>query len=584
MKLRRMIGCCLIAIVGSVSFSVMAADGFAEAGISDHQERAIEWWLENEFTESTLSQQAQREELRWLARAAKPFQGMTVRVVSERIDTHWYEATRLTKAFHEITGIKVVHELTGEDDVIKKISAQIRNGMNLYDAYINDSDLIGTHYRQEAVHTISDMLLETDVTLPTLDVEDFIGLSFTTGPDGVIYQLPDQQFANLYWYRHDWFSRPDLKRQFRSIYGYELNVPENWSAYEDIAEFFSEHVKTIDGQRVYGHMDYGRRDPSLGWRFSDAWLSMAGAGDPGIPNGLPVDEWGIRMKGCRPVAVSVERGGALDGPAAVYALDRYINWLERFAPPEAKQMNFTEAGSVPGQGNIAQQIFWYTAFTAALSDPALGLLNDDGTTKWRMAPSPKGAYWQQGMKLGYQDAGSWTFLKNTPTSRRKAAWLYAQFVVSKSVSLKKTLVGLTPIRLSDIESKAMTRMAPKLGGLVEFYRSPARVLWTPTGVNVPDYPTLSRHWWKHVADAIEGKVSAQNAMTNMAKDMEADMKLMAFSRSECSPKLNVRRYREYWLSKEGAPKAKLRNEKPQGRTFSYEQSLSSWLGAHHDTK
>ena len=74
-------------------------------------------------------------------------------------------------------------------------------------------------------------------------------------------------------------------------------MPVNWSAYEDIAEFFSVHVQTIDGERVYGHMDYGKKDPSLGWRFTDAWLSMAGAGDAGIPNGLPVDEWGIRVEG-----------------------------------------------------------------------------------------------------------------------------------------------------------------------------------------------------------------------------------------------------------------------------------------------
>lgn len=553
-----------------------------ETDITEAQQKAIENWLKHEFTDSTLSQTKQRKELEWFAQAAKPYTGLTIRVVSERIDTHWYEATRLTKAFEEITGIRVYHELTGEDDVIKKISTQIQTGFNLYDAYINDSDLIGTHYRQGAVFPISDMLTDQASTLPSLDIDDFIGLSFTTGPDGVIYQLPDQQFANLYWYRHDWFSRPELKHKFRAIYGYDLNVPENWSGYEDIAEFFSIHVKVIDGERVYGHMDYGRRDPSLGWRFSDAWLSMAGAGDPGIPNGLPVDEWGIRMEGCRPVAASMERGGALDGPAAVYALDRYINWLERFAPPEAKSMNFTEAGAVPGQGNIAQQIFWYTAFTAALSKPSLGLLNEDGTTKWRMAPSPKGAYWQQGMKLGYQDAGSWTFLKNTPEDRRTAAWLYAQFVVSKTVSLKKTLVGLTPIRRSDVESDVMTRMAPRLGGLVEFYRSPARVLWTPTGVNVPDYPKLSRHWWSNVADAVEGKVTPQQAMTAMAKDMERDMEAMSFDREECSPKLNVERYAEYWLQQEGAPKPKLTQEKPPGRTFSYEQSLSSWLGENDD--
>jgi hypothetical protein len=60
-------------------------------------------------------------------------------------------------------------------------------------------------------------------------------------------------------------------------------VPLNWSAYEDIAEFFTNDVKTIDGKPIYGHMDYGKKDPSLGWRFTDAWLSMAGTADIGTP-------------------------------------------------------------------------------------------------------------------------------------------------------------------------------------------------------------------------------------------------------------------------------------------------------------
>ena len=44
-----------------------------------------------------------------------------------------------------------------------------------------------------------------------------------------------------------------------------------------------------------------------------------GAGDAGLPNGLPVDEWGIRVEGCRPAGASTSRGGAANGPAAVYA-------------------------------------------------------------------------------------------------------------------------------------------------------------------------------------------------------------------------------------------------------------------------
>jgi hypothetical protein len=69
--------------------------------------------------------------------------------------------------------------------------------------------------------------------------------------------------------------------------------------------------------------------------------------------------------------------------------------------------------------------------------------------------------------------------------RIKGGWLYAQFCVSKTVTLKKSVTSLHLIRDSDIWSDAMTAIAPKAGGLVEFYRSPARKLWTPTGVNVP---------------------------------------------------------------------------------------------------
>ncbi len=539
----------------------------------------IDTWLDV-FSPSTLTRDEQRTELEWFIKAAEPYRGTKINVVSETIDTHVFESRVLAKAFTELTGIKITHDLIQEGDVIEKLQTQMQSGRNIYDAYVNDSDLIGTHFRYGKVVPLSDWMVGEgrDVTLPTLDVDDFIGASFTTAPDGKLYQLPDQQFANLYWFRADWFDRPDLKKRFKARYGYELGVPVNWSAYEDIADFFTNDVKTIDGKRIYGHMDYGKKDPSLGWRFTDAWLVMAGAGDKGLPNGKPVDEWGIRVEGCNPVGSSVERGGATNGPAAVFATTKYIEWLEKYAPPEAAGMTFSEAGPVPGQGRIAQQIFWYTAFTAAMTKPGLPVVNEDGTPKWRMAPSPHGPYWEEGMKLGYQDAGSWTLLKSTPVERRKAAWLYAQFTVSKTVSLKKTLVGLTPIRESDLQSEAMTEAAPRLGGLVEFYRSPARVAWTPTGTNVPDYPRLAQLWWQNVAEALSGEKSPQEAMDNLARQQDRILQRLerAKVQGECGPRLNPTRGADYWLSRPGSPKPKLENEKPQGETVPYDQLLEAW--------
>ena len=553
------------------------------AGADDDFAAAAQRWIETEFVESTLTPEEQLDELAWFTAAAEPYRGMEINVVSETITTHEYEAQVLTQAFEEITGITVNHDLIGEGDVIERLQTQIASGENIYDAYVNDSDLIGTHWRNGDVLPLSDYIEGdgADVTNPNLDLDDFIGLSFTTAPDGKVYQLPDQQFANLYWFRYDWFTDPDIMAQFEEIYGYELGVPVNWAAYEDIANFFTNEVNgdgTIDGVDVFGHMDYGRRDPSLGWRFTDAWLSMAGNGDPGIPNGLPVDEWGIRVEDCRPVGSSVSRGGDLNGPASVYALEKYTEWLHSFAPPEAAGMNFSEAGPVPAQGAIAQQIFWYTAFTADMTAPDIAVVNEDGTPKWRMAPSPHGVYWQEGHKLGYQDAGSWTFLNSTPGDRRDAAWLYAQFVTSKTVSLQKSIVGLTFIRDSDINSDYFTENAERYGGLIEFYRSPARLQWTPTGTNVPDYPTLAQLWWENIAPAAAGEVTAQEAMDNLAAAQDDILGRLerAGVGGECGPQLNEEQDPEFWFDQPGAPVPELEDERGEPETIGYDELLETW--------
>ncbi len=553
---------------------------------------AAKKWIDSEFQPSVLSKEDQLKEMEWFANAAKPFVGMEINVLSETIPTHEYESKTLTKAFQEITGIKVNHQLLGEGEVVQAVQTQMQTNRNLYDAYINDSDLIGTHSRLQSAVNLSDWMAGEgkDVTNPGLDVNDFIGKSFTTGPDGKLYQLPDQQFANLYWFRKDWFDKPDIKAKFKAKYGYDLGVPVNWSAYEDIAKFFSEDVKTIDGKRIYGHMDYGKRAPDLGWRMTDAWLSMAGASSKGLPNGRPIDEWGIRMEegSCNPKGASVSRGGETNGPASVYAIAKWDEWLRKYAPPGAADYDFYQSLPALAQGNVAQQIFWYTAFTASMVAPKKdgnNTVDDAGNPQWRMAPSPKGSYWQDGMKLGYQDAGSWTLFKSTPVDRRKAAWLYAQFVVSKTVDTKKSHTGLTFIRDSTVRHASFTERAPKLGGLVEFYRSPDRVMWTPTGVNVPDYPKLAQLWWQQIGDVNSGAFTPQKAMDRLAEEMdlvmarmqEADEKAKTYG--GCGPRLNKPVDPKEWLGKPDGPKAKLANEKPKGVTMPYEEIVKRWAAA-----
>src|SRR5690606_23114527 len=287
----------------------MAAGGQAWADMA-----AAERWIDEEFQPSVLSRDEQIAEMEWFIQAAEPYSGMEINVVAEAIPTHEYEADTLARAFEEITGIRVNMQIMGEGDVVQAVQTQLQTGRNIYDMFVNDTDLIGMHSRLGQTLNLTAFMAGdgADITNPGLDLEDFFGASSGTGPDGNLYQLPDQQFANLYWFRKDWFDDADNQAAFRDKYGYDLGVPLNWSAYEDIAEFFTNDVGEVDGVKIYGHMDYGKRAPDLGWRMTDAWLSMAGAADLGTPNGIPVDEWGIRMEAdtCNPVGASVTRGGA----------------------------------------------------------------------------------------------------------------------------------------------------------------------------------------------------------------------------------------------------------------------------------
>ena len=134
----------------AMTFSLLFTSAYADA---------VSKWAKGEFSLSTLS---------------------------ETIPTHTYESKTLTKAFEEITGVKVNHQLLGEGEVVQAVQTQMQTGRNLYDAYINDSDLIGTHSRLQLAVNLTDWMAGEgkDVTLPTLDINDFIGKSFTTGPDG----------------------------------------------------------------------------------------------------------------------------------------------------------------------------------------------------------------------------------------------------------------------------------------------------------------------------------------------------------------------------------------------------------------
>ena len=71
-------------------FSLTVSNAFADGHMA-----AIKKWSNGEFSLSTLSAKEREKELKWFHDAAKPFAGMTLKVVSESIPTRLQIKTRL---------------------------------------------------------------------------------------------------------------------------------------------------------------------------------------------------------------------------------------------------------------------------------------------------------------------------------------------------------------------------------------------------------------------------------------------------------------------------------------------------------
>ena len=121
---------------------------------------AAKKWVDSEFQPSTLSKDQQMAEMEWFIKASNAFKGLKLSTVSEILSIHDYELKTLTKAFAEITGIEVSHELLDEGKLVDKIEVEIASGKPIYDFWMND---FGLH--RHASRGIMTLLADLSLTL-----------------------------------------------------------------------------------------------------------------------------------------------------------------------------------------------------------------------------------------------------------------------------------------------------------------------------------------------------------------------------------------------------------------------------------
>ena len=70
-------------VAAAAATAMVLTAGSSLAGVEQAKE-----WIDVEFQPSTLSKEDQLKEMEWFIKAAEPFKGMEIKVVSETIPTH----------------------------------------------------------------------------------------------------------------------------------------------------------------------------------------------------------------------------------------------------------------------------------------------------------------------------------------------------------------------------------------------------------------------------------------------------------------------------------------------------------------
>jgi multiple sugar transport system substrate-binding protein len=354
-----------------------------------------------------------------LEEATKPYQGKTLRMIGESLPP--LEALEKVKAeFENRTGVKVVIEQYGHEEVIEKTTADFAGQTGTYDLILNPHREIGRYVENNWITPIEDFMSDPTLRDPGFDIKGkaFINqfwLEETCAYQGKMYGLPFHQISMYLWWRYDLLENPIERTDFKKKYGYELPAPPlNWKEYRDVSEFFTrKRGGKLMGQPLnhdmYGNVVQGGRHVSAWYWFLNVLYSFGGR-EMEIKRG---DQYG-------PVTIN--------SPVAVQALQYCVDMLQ-FSPPGSTTYTWDEAQAAQQQNIAVLGIQWDDA-TWAVEDPKQSKV----AGKMAFSGTPIG-------KEKMTQVEGWSYFIPKSSKKPKLAYLFIQWAMGEKAQVAQQLSG-----------------------------------------------------------------------------------------------------------------------------------------------
>lgn len=257
----------------------------------------------------------------------------------------------LSKDFETQSGIKMNFEFVPWPNFADRMLNELNSGGQLCDLLIGDSQWIGGSAENGHYVKLNDFFDAEGISMD--DFAPATVRAYSTWPKGEpnYYALPAMGDANGWFYRKDWFARPEIQAEFKEKYGRDLAEPKTQKELLEIAQFFQ--GREIDGQTVYGASIFTER------------------GSEGITMGATgaLYAWGFKYENT-PGKYDME--GAVNSPEAVEALEFYKELYKTATPPGYDNAYMEQSLDAFKSGQVAMAMNWFAFFPGLYADPNTG--------------------------------------------------------------------------------------------------------------------------------------------------------------------------------------------------------------------
>lgn len=257
----------------------------------------------------------------------------------------------LSKDFETQSGIKMNFEFVPWPNFADRMLNELNSGGQLCDLLIGDSQWIGGSAENGHYVKLNDFFDKEGISMD--DFAPATVYAYSTWPKGEpnYYALPAMGDANGWFYRKDWFARPEIQAEFKEKYGRDLAEPKTQKELLEIAQFFQ--GREIDGQTVYGASIFTER------------------GSEGITMGATgaLYAWGFKYEN---TPGSYDMEGAVNSPAAVEALEFYKELYKTGTPPGYDNAYMEQSLDAFKSGQVAMAMNWFAFFPGLYADPNTG--------------------------------------------------------------------------------------------------------------------------------------------------------------------------------------------------------------------